>query len=574
MTTRRSVVFMVPALAALLVGGCLIFLARPAGPAQAITGFPTTRDARQWPFAWNSIWNLPLGDEAQLVPAGIPAAAAWGMTVDEDVLVLEPTAPSRNVVYNDAGWDFGRTRCGSAQASNVILSDIPIPDSFSTLGYLGNTPNMAAALLSADGDTLVQTQPFHRCGAGGLATSQYVFPQDSLRNGTGIAGAHGGSAMSSLGGTVRLGELVPGGTIRHALKVNINCAVLCSYASNEADGKLGYRWPARAADSSASTRYQGSNPSVQMGSLLALPPSFNEAALRTEPARIMARAMRDYGAYVVDDTGWDVYALTTEWSPQGRVIDEFALRWGFPLESGQLSGCTQNNDECGWSKDMATLFADLKVVEDNSATNIGGAGTRRQPCAPAYADGTGGAPASCSPVDASLPPASAPATTAAPPTTAAPTTTTASTSTTTTTASTTTTTTTASPPTSSATPPPPTAQVLNGEVLRVSSRTRRSPSEALQGANWLESRRMYIFLAPASPAGSSSVQQVRFWVDDPYRVGNPRRTEVSAPWDLAGGSTRTALAYRAPSKGTHVITAEVHRTDGTVVVLHAAFTVR
>ena len=85
---------------------------------------------------------------------------------------------------------------------------------------------------------------------------------------------------------------------------------------------------------------------------------------------------------------------------------------------------------------------------------------------------------------------------------------------------------------------------------------------------------MYIFVAPASPAGASSVQQVLFWVDDPHRLGNPRRTEVSAPWDLAGGSTRTALAYRAPSKGTHVITAEVRRTNGTVVVLHATFTVR
>ena len=85
---------------------------------------------------------------------------------------------------------------------------------------------------------------------------------------------------------------------------------------------------------------------------------------------------------------------------------------------------------------------------------------------------------------------------------------------------------------------------------------------------------MYIFLAPASAPGASSVQRVLFWVDDPHRLGDPRRTEVSAPWDLAGGSTRTALAYRAPSKGTHVITAEVLRTNGTVVVLHATFTVR
>ena len=48
--------------------------------------FPARREATAWPFAWNSIWNMPRGDDAKLVPAGITPAAEMGMTVDELLL--------------------------------------------------------------------------------------------------------------------------------------------------------------------------------------------------------------------------------------------------------------------------------------------------------------------------------------------------------------------------------------------------------------------------------------------------------------------------------------------------------
>ncbi len=35
----------------------------------------------------------------------------------------------------------------------------------------------------------------------------------------GTYGAHGGSSLSAIGGTIRLGELLPGNVIRHTLKV-------------------------------------------------------------------------------------------------------------------------------------------------------------------------------------------------------------------------------------------------------------------------------------------------------------------------------------------------------------------
>ncbi len=33
--------------------------------------FPDSRDPLQWPFTQNSIWNMPIGNEAVYVPAGI-----------------------------------------------------------------------------------------------------------------------------------------------------------------------------------------------------------------------------------------------------------------------------------------------------------------------------------------------------------------------------------------------------------------------------------------------------------------------------------------------------------------------
>ena len=98
-------------------------------------------------------------------------------------------------------------------------------------------------------------------------------------------------------------------------------------------GKPGYRWPALASDSGAENPgsgnyYGGSNPEVQMGTLLALKPDFDISSLRTEPARILAKAMQDYGAYIVDNTAWDVYAIETEEGPQGSVANEVLNNYG------------------------------------------------------------------------------------------------------------------------------------------------------------------------------------------------------------------------------------------------------
>src|SRR5881409_3252017 len=316
-------------------------------------GPPGGRDPLLWPFSRDSIWNLPVGASAVYVPANIQVATQRGMTTDPDVIILTPNATMTAVYYNSDGWSGG-SRC-SPQGN--VLFNAPIPDTFVVPGAGptnpdGTTPNYATAILMPDGHTLTQGQPFARCTAGGPATMWWSVTNDLY--GTGIDGGHGGSGLSSLGGTIRLGELVPGGVIHHVMKINL-------YGLNNYfyDGTThGYRWPASQADGCASSCYGGTTPALRMGSLLAIPGSVNidSLGLETEPAKILARALQDYGAYTVDDTAWSVYAIATEFSPAGRVDDEFNTAWGFPINPPTKTG--------PWALDMDRLFGVLNVVDN------------------------------------------------------------------------------------------------------------------------------------------------------------------------------------------------------------------
>ena len=80
---------------------------------------------------------------------------------------------------------------------------------------------------------------------------------------------------------------------------------------------------------------------------------------------------------------------------------------------------------------------------------------------------------------------------------------------------------------------------------------------------------IYVFIAP-----ENGVRQVRFYLDDPNRVGLPKQTENAVPYDFAGtASNGTAKPYdvtRLPG-GVHSITAAVTLMDGSVKVASANF---
>ncbi|HEX9566400.1 MAG TPA: alkaline phosphatase family protein [Thermoplasmata archaeon] len=361
-----------------------------ANPPPPGGGPPGGRDPLLWPFSRDSIWNLPIGASAVYVPASIQQATQRGMTTDPDVIILTPNATMTAVYYNSDGWSGG-TRC---TPQGNVLFNAPIPGNFVVQGAGpnnpdGTTPNYATAILMPDGHTLIQGQPFARCTADGSATMWWSVSNDLYE--TGVDGGHGGSKLSSIGGTIRLGELVPGGVIRHVMKVNLFGLNNYYYDSTS----HGYRWPASQADSCASTCYGGATSALRMGSLLAIPASVNidTLGLETEPAKILARAFQDYGAYAVDDTAWSVYAIETEFGPQGRVEDEFSTAWGFSINAATKG--------VPWARDMDRLFGALNVVDNwdeaqwlsvsasSGAQGVGG-GAPRVGWAPEFGTGTPG----------------------------------------------------------------------------------------------------------------------------------------------------------------------------------------
>ncbi len=331
-----------------------------------------TRDPMLWPFASTSIWNMPIGSDAHLTPANLEASREIGNFQEEDIVVLAPNAPMTDVLTSNADWDPTRDRC-LPEPERIVVDRVPIPPGFLTEPQLGSTDNNAAAILGSDGRTLHQSQPLVLCSSG-AATSHYRAADTDLY-GDGIIGSHGGSRLSALGGTIRLGELVPDGIIRHAMKIVMDPRY---FHYDTTDPTPGYRWPASTADGYASVSYTGGNPALEMGSLLVLPADFNVESLHTEPARIIARAARDYGMYVVDSAGFDAYSLATEWSPNGRVASEFQRVWGMPYVQEDLTN--------PWSLDMATIVTHLSIVTNNRPEAPGGGGTPRVPMAPPLID--------------------------------------------------------------------------------------------------------------------------------------------------------------------------------------------
>ncbi|MBC8033966.1 MAG: hypothetical protein H7Y03_07460 [Chitinophagaceae bacterium] len=338
-----------------------------------------TRNPLKWPFAQQSIWNMPIGAKAVYVPAKLEKSTQYGLTFDEDYIVLSPDAPPVEIYENYAGWDRNKSRCDK---NGKLLFSAPIPKSFivSPSTWDGLTPNAGLAVLMSDKRTIRQTQPFAFCDSTKSATSQYIFPDQDIY-GPGMYGAHGGSGLSAIGGALRLGELTPAsGPIRHALKVNVFGRKNLYYDTET----RGCRWPAERADAYAENNYGKDRTSAfvkacRMGALLALPASIKLDSLgfETQPGRILAEAFRNYGAYVVDDTGWDVYAIVTEWSPSGRFADEFQDNWGFSF--------AEASKNTPWTRDIDRIFLNLHVVDNNTSSTIGGGGKPALPLAPPFA---------------------------------------------------------------------------------------------------------------------------------------------------------------------------------------------
>ncbi len=333
-----------------------------------------TRDPLKHPFASNSIWNMPIGSAARYVNAGLageyPDEWASMPYADQDVIINAPTAPMTEI--KESRWSGNRCEI----ISTKVFAQAPVPRDFL---LPSNNHNMAAGILMPDGRTIVNVQPLTRCEAGGPATAIVRYPDSDLY-GDGIAGARGGSGMSSIGGALRAGELRPGQKgPQHALKLTL----FMGEAHKPAVRADAHRWPATKSDSYAMTRYGAWKPgpeALKMGALLAIPPSVDITALglETEPAKQLAWTLQNYGGYVADDAYGMQFGISTEVGPGTSFTSQFQADYGFTFNQRQNA----TGAGSAWMRDIQRLLRALQVVDNNGPGSIGGGGPPLQPLAP------------------------------------------------------------------------------------------------------------------------------------------------------------------------------------------------
>ena len=319
----------------------------------------TERDPWQWPFAADSIWNTPIGSKARFVPAKLRTADHIGLDI-EYLIETKQTDPVVSA-FPPSGWNKRwpgdlKNKLGELHVpNNLIIAD----------AKQGSTPNACSAFLMPDGRTIKQLEPTCRLVEGGPIVGWLREDQDIY--GPGIYGTHYGSGLSTLGGSIRKGELIGGFPIHHAIKLNVWGDQLFYGAEVK-----GYRWPADRADNYAANNYHGKNSMLVMGSLLALRPDLKPERLgvRSEIGKKLFHALQDYGAYISDDSGWDHYDLCAEVGVQEEVQSKYGTFIGF------------NNGS--FRDEVMAMITNLVIVDNNEPASVGGGGSPRRPLAPPF----------------------------------------------------------------------------------------------------------------------------------------------------------------------------------------------
>jgi hypothetical protein len=324
------------------------------------------------PFNTSSIWNTPLTDAAIYSPANLFSGVvpALGVFSDDDWFLVT-TASSPVIPWYDQGHWNATPDCLQFPWAPLV-GTIPWPSQDYTITQAGNN---ALALLLPDGDSLVLTQPAYRCNASAPLLSLHdrsKYGTGSLR-GLGNWGGHGGSALNAIGGSLRVGELLPGSPQpgpAHALKLQLWAKPYYYGTAHGANKSTCYHWPALVCDgySSDPALYGGANPLLTPGALLAIPlHSLNAtlAALATAPARALAWTLAYYGGLLCDDT----YADRATFNTEHGFTAAFEAEYGYPFSA-------QPGDAraAAWVSDVVTLFRALAIVSNNAEGTPGGGG--------------------------------------------------------------------------------------------------------------------------------------------------------------------------------------------------------
>lgn len=305
---------------------------------------PGTRDAAYWPFDPCSPWNHPIGDGAEYATPTSPD------------LLTDLSDPAAQLWLN---WDQYSHPIYVASASDPVRT-ISAPE----LTVKTEVPNGVAPSAGSDGHLHVVDPTHHWVIETYQATvkpSGDIFASDDAKNdlfGLGVFDVekYGGTRAyggSSIGGIIRKDrggapgawdEMKTG--IRHALSAAVRRTAMNKTTPN---GRA-YVWPASYRDDGWQTTY-GASGNVHMGSLLAIPKSVDLATLGLKNAGVkaVARALQDYGAYIVDATSDNLNFAAEPWVASA----------GGANDSGELR----------------LLLPHVRVVVNNDPSHVGGGGT-------------------------------------------------------------------------------------------------------------------------------------------------------------------------------------------------------
>ena len=289
-------------------------VAPPVGP----------RDPWLHPFTSTSPWNTAIGSGARF--EGATGTRTASLFTTKPVINRELwSIPVRHARTTDPLVTLESVRAG-------VSYRIHIPaDTVTTGGEDGHV-----TIVSPDGVTSYDTFKLVRVNAS-LWQAQAVTVVD-LRT-SGIWGGVRAAATPALAGLIRAHELRDK-HIPHALAIAAPNTVL----------KNGPVWPAKRQDGDGATAYSGQ---VPMGTLFAIPSTVNVDALAVSPeGKALARALQNYGAYVVDRAG--TAALYCELACDATATARANADW-------------------------KVLFGHVRAVTNSAELTVGGGGTPRVP---------------------------------------------------------------------------------------------------------------------------------------------------------------------------------------------------
>lgn len=320
------------------------------------------RDPFLWPFQKESIWNMPIHNNAvyyDIPDSHLPPHDRYGLD-ENHILHLTSNFPQRSV-YGNQQWGPGRCRNDQGFLYTVNFpDDYVVPDATS-----GNTPNNNFAFMLSDNTSIRTGNVLARCAAGGPVYHRTWYKTASV-SGDGITNQNGqgASGMSAMGGTIRNKD-IDLGEIRHAIKFTLYAKQYFYHSGPNTTGCASnsscYRWPANACDCYGDD-YLGVNSKLVMGVLLAIRPDVTVASQNFETgfAPVIFTAMQKYGGYAVEDSAWSKWYLIGERGVRSRVQSKY----GIDIETGG-----QNTP---WKRDMDKIVRLLQIVDNNGPSNIGG----------------------------------------------------------------------------------------------------------------------------------------------------------------------------------------------------------